>query len=50
MNLLLLGGTHFLGRHVAEHAVAHGHRITLFTRGRRPLPDTLSTVRPSTRR
>lgn len=42
MNLLLLGGTHFLGRHLAELAVARGHRVTLFTRGRRPLPDPLA--------
>jgi 2'-hydroxyisoflavone reductase len=36
MNLLILGGTIFLGRHVAEAAVARGHRVTLFHRGEHP--------------
>jgi 2'-hydroxyisoflavone reductase len=30
---LVLGGTVFLGRHVAEAALARGHELTLFTRG-----------------
>ncbi len=34
MNLLLFGGTRFLGRHLAETAIAAGHRVTLFHRGR----------------
>ena len=34
MKLLILGGTLFLGRHVAECALARGHAVTLFTRGR----------------
>jgi 2'-hydroxyisoflavone reductase len=34
MRLLILGGTGFLGRHVAQDAVARGHELTLFTRGR----------------
>ncbi len=33
MNLLILGGTRFVGRHLAEAALARGHRITLFNRG-----------------
>lgn len=33
MKLLLLGGTRFLGRHLAEAAVAGGHDVTLFHRG-----------------
>ncbi len=33
MNLLVIGGTLFLGRHVVEHALAAGHRVTLFNRG-----------------
>jgi 2'-hydroxyisoflavone reductase len=41
MKLLLLGGTHFLGRHLAEIALARGHRVTVFTRGKRPLPTAL---------
>jgi 2'-hydroxyisoflavone reductase len=33
MNLLILGGTRFLGRHFVEAALARGHAITLFNRG-----------------
>ena len=33
MNLLILGGTIFLGRHIVEAALAHGHELTLFNRG-----------------
>jgi 2'-hydroxyisoflavone reductase len=35
MNLLVLGGTVFLGRHVVEAALAAGHRVSVFNRGRR---------------
>jgi len=35
MNLLVLGGTVFLGRHIVEHALAAGHAVTLLNRGRR---------------
>jgi nucleoside-diphosphate-sugar epimerase len=33
MRLLVLGGTLFLGRHVAEAALARGHDVATFTRG-----------------
>ncbi len=33
MDLLLLGGTRFFGRFLAESAIARGHRVTLFHRG-----------------
>jgi len=33
VRVLVLGGTVFLGRHVAEAALARGHELTLFTRG-----------------
>ena len=33
MRLLLLGGTAFLGKHIAEAALAAGHDVTLFHRG-----------------
>jgi nucleoside-diphosphate-sugar epimerase len=33
MRVLVLGGTQFLGRHVVDAALAHGHDITLFNRG-----------------
>ncbi len=34
MKLLILGGTRFLGRHLAEQALAQGHTVTLMHRGR----------------
>jgi 2'-hydroxyisoflavone reductase len=34
MKLLILGGTRFLGRHLAEQALARGHTLTLLHRGR----------------
>lgn len=33
MDLLILGGTQFVGRHITEAALASGHRVTLFNRG-----------------
>lgn len=33
MNVLLLGGTRFVGRHIADAFVAAGHSVTLFNRG-----------------
>ena len=33
MNLLLLGGPKFLGRHLIDTALARGHTLTLFNRG-----------------
>ncbi len=35
MKLIILGGTAFLGRHLVETALARGHEVTLFNRGRR---------------
>jgi 2'-hydroxyisoflavone reductase len=35
LDLLILGGTGFIGPHLVQHAVARGHRVTIFTRGRR---------------
>jgi 2'-hydroxyisoflavone reductase len=35
MNLLILGGTKFLGRHLVTAALARQHRVTLFNRGSR---------------
>jgi 2'-hydroxyisoflavone reductase len=34
VKLLVLGGTKFLGRHVVDAALADGHEVTIFTRGR----------------
>jgi len=38
MHVLLLGGTQFLGRHCVDAALARGHAVTIFTRGRAPNP------------
>jgi 2'-hydroxyisoflavone reductase len=38
MRLLLLGGTRFLGRHLVDAALARRHEVTIFTRGRAPVP------------
>ncbi|HEX6137662.1 MAG TPA: NAD-dependent epimerase/dehydratase family protein [Casimicrobiaceae bacterium] len=38
MRLLVLGGTRFLGRHLVEAALARGDDVTIFTRGRSPVP------------
>lgn len=34
MNILILGGTIFLGRHLTEAALGRGHKVTLFNRGK----------------
>jgi 2'-hydroxyisoflavone reductase len=34
MKLLVLGGTKFLGRHTVDAALAGGHEVTIFTRGK----------------
>ncbi len=34
MRILVLGGTEFVGRHIVEAAVAAGHEVTVFHRGR----------------
>lgn len=38
MRLLVLGGTRFLGRHVVDAALARRYDVTIFTRGRTPVP------------
>lgn len=43
MRLLILGGTVFLGRHLVEAALARGHDVTLFNRGRQN-PDLFPEV------
>lgn len=35
LDLLILGGTGFLGPHQVEYALARGHKVTLFNRGHR---------------
>lgn len=36
MRILFLGGNKFLGRHAVDAALARGHAVTVFTRGRTP--------------
>jgi 2'-hydroxyisoflavone reductase len=38
MKILVLGGTRFLGRHFVDAALARNHDVTVFTRGRTPVP------------
>src|SRR5438309_10628811 len=38
LRLLILGGTGFTGPHQVRYALARGHHVTLFNRGRRPQP------------
>ena len=45
MHLLLIGGTRFLGRHLVDQALAAGHRLSLFHRGRTLRPADLPGVR-----
>ena len=35
LDILILGGTGFLGPHEVDYALARGHRVTLFNRGKR---------------
>lgn len=45
MRLLLLGGTEFVGRAVAEAALARGWQVTVFHRGRHPAPPGTAELR-----
>ncbi|QOJ15054.1 MAG: NAD-dependent epimerase/dehydratase family protein [Planctomycetia bacterium] len=47
MNILLLGGTQFIGRHVAVTLLALGHALTVFNRGQTPddLPPSVERLR-----
>ena len=38
MRILVMGGTRFVGRPVVAQLLAAGHGLTLFTRGRQPVP------------
>lgn len=35
MNILIFGGTGFIGPHLVREAVSRGHKVTIFSRGRR---------------
>lgn len=36
LSILMLGGTGFVGPHQVNYALARGHEVTLFNRGKRP--------------
>ncbi len=38
VNILVMGGTRFVGKPLVEQLLAAGHSLTLFTRGRNPVP------------
>ncbi len=39
LNILILGGTGFTGPFQVNYALARGHKVTLFNRGKRPSPE-----------
>ncbi|GAQ20051.1 NAD dependent epimerase/dehydratase [Deinococcus grandis] len=47
MDILVLGGTQFVGRHIVLAFLASGHRVSILTRGRTPdeLPETVERLR-----
>ena len=45
MDILILGGTNFLGPHLVAAALVHGHRLTLFNRGRHDLFPMVENIR-----
>jgi 2'-hydroxyisoflavone reductase len=47
MNILILGGTQFVGRHIVEAFAAAGHTVSILTRGRSKdeLPDSVERLR-----
>ncbi len=45
LELLVLGGTGFIGPHLVRHAVARGHRVSIFTRGKREAELPASVLR-----
>ena len=47
MDILVLGGTQFVGRHIVLAFLASGHRVSILTRGRTPdeLPAEVERLR-----
>jgi 2'-hydroxyisoflavone reductase len=47
MNILILGGTQFVGRHIVEAFLSAGHTVSILTRGRTPdeLPASVERLR-----
>ena len=38
MQILVMGGTRFVGKPLVARLMAQGHALTLFTRGKNPVP------------
>lgn len=45
MNLVVLGGTRFVGRQIVAEALARGHRVDVVSRGRTPVPEGVGAIR-----
>jgi 2'-hydroxyisoflavone reductase len=45
MSVLILGGSRFMGRHIAEQLVAQGETVAMLNRGSRDLPAGVAFVR-----
>ena len=44
LEILVMGGTRFIGRPLVAELLAAGHQLTLFTRGKQPLPEGVEHV------
>ena len=44
VQILLMGGTRFVGKPLVSRLLQQGHRLTLFTRGRQPVPEGVEAV------
>ena len=44
VQILLLGGTRFVGKPLVSRLLQQGHSLTLFTRGRQPVPEGVEAV------
>tara|TARA_Y100000589_G_scaffold21369_1_gene17809 strand:- start:780 stop:1712 length:933 start_codon:yes stop_codon:yes gene_type:complete len=44
VQILLMGGTRFVGKPLVSRLQQQGHKLTLFTRGRKPLPEGVESV------
>ena len=45
MDILMMGGTRFVGRPLVGHFLRAGHSVTLFTRGKQPLPEGVEHIK-----
>ncbi|HCA60480.1 MAG TPA: 3-beta hydroxysteroid dehydrogenase, partial [Synechococcales bacterium UBA8647] len=45
MEILMMGGTRFVGRPLVGHLLRSGHQVCLFTRGKQPLPEGVEHIR-----